>query len=141
MKFAWLLPLVLALGPWAQAQAQTFKMPCEVTATIPAADDLKLPPETATMEIQGMGKNIFMRVNGSKYYNVTVNSLVTDEFVGKDLTTNKEMGAHRRFLKSGLESEIRIARQTVYLHAFHDTDYQGKRVRVFIEGPCKVVTQ
>ena len=119
-----------------QAWAQTFRMPCEVSATIPALDGLKLPPERAEVEIQTMGKNIFLRLNGSKYYFVTVSSLSTDEFMGRNLTTNKEMGAWRKFLGNSNESEIRIARQSVALTAYHDTLYQGKPARIYIEGPC-----
>jgi len=125
----------LALGSTA-ALAQTFRMPCEVQASIPSLDDLKLPPERAEVEIQGMGKNIFLRLNGSPNYFVTVSSLSTDEFTGKNLTTAKEMGAWRKFKKNGHESEIRIARDTVALSAFHDVVYQGKLVRVHIQGPC-----
>lgn len=132
---SWLCGAVLACGV-SSVQAQTFRMPCEVAATIPALDDLKLPPERADIEVQTMGKNIFLRLNGSKYYLVTVSSLSTDEFSGKNLTTAKEMGAWRKFKASGLESEIRIAQATVLLTAYHDTVYQGKTVRIQIEGPC-----
>jgi len=120
----------------ALASAQTFRMPCEVSATIPALEDRKLPPEKAEVEIQTMGKNIFLRLNGTKNYFVTVSSLSTDEFTGKNLTTGKEMGAWRKFKASGLESEIRIARESVMLTAYHDMTYQGRTVRIHIEGPC-----
>ena len=81
-RWFWLMVMV---GWGAAAQAQTFRMPCEVEASIPALDDRKLPPERAEVEIQTMGKNIFLRLNGSKYYFVTVSSLSTDEFSGKNL--------------------------------------------------------
>lgn len=116
--------------------AQTFRMPCEVSASIPSLDGFKLPPERAEVEIQTMGKNIFLRLNGSKYYFVTVSSLSTDEFMGRNLTTGKEMGAWRKFISNSNESEIRIARQTVTLTAYHDIVYQGKLTRIYIEGPC-----
>ena len=132
----WWFWLAVMAGWGAAAQAQTFRMPCEVEASIPALDDRKLPPERAEVEIQTMGKNIFLRLNGSKYYFVTVSSLSTDEFTGKNLTTNKEMGAWRKFKSSGLESEIRIARDSVVLSAYHDIVYQGRQTRIHIEGPC-----
>ena len=131
----WFWLMVMA-GWGAAAQAQTFRMPCEVEASIPTLDDRKLPPERAEVEIQTMGKNIFLRLNGSKYYFVTVSSLSTDEFTGKNLTTNKEMGAWRKFKSSGHESEIRIARESVVLSAYHDIVYQGRLTRIHIEGPC-----
>jgi hypothetical protein len=132
-RWFWLMVMV---GWGAAAQAQTFRMPCEVEASIPALDDRKLPPERAEVEIQTMGKNIFLRLNGSKYYFVTVSSLSTDEFSGKILTTIKEMGAWRKFKSSGYESEIRIGRESVMLSAYHDIVYQGRLTRIHIEGPC-----
>ena len=132
-RWFWLMVMV---GWGAAAQAQTFRMPCEVEASIPALDDRKLPPERAEVEIQTMGKNIFLRLNGSKYYFVTVSSLSTDEFSGKNLTTGKEMGAWRKFKATGYESEIRIGRDNVVLSAYHDVVYQGRLTRIHIEGPC-----
>lgn len=125
----------LALGTNA-ALAQTFKMPCEVEASIPALDDKKLPPERIDVEIQGMGKNIFLKTVGSKYYQLIANSLTTEDYVGKNLTTEKAMGATRKHKKTGYESEVLIDRQTVVLTAFHDLDEHGKKVRVHFSGPC-----
>lgn len=120
----------------AAAQAQTFKMPCEVEGTIPALEDKKIPPERIEVEIQGLGKNIFLKTVGSKYYQVIANSLATDDYMGKNLTTEKGMGATRKHKKTGYESEIFIDRQTVMLSAFQDMDERGKKVRVQFTGPC-----
>ncbi len=120
------------------ALAQTFKMPCEVEGVIPALDDLKIKPEKATMEIQTMGKNIFLKLNGPGLYQVQVSSLTAEDFVGKNLTTAKEMGAYRKNKLTGAESEIRIEQATVLLSAYTDTVYQGKKVRLNITAPCTV---
>lgn len=120
------------------ALAQTFKMPCEVEGVIPALDDLKIKPEKATMEIQTMGKNIFLKLNGPGLYQVQVSSLTAEDFVGKNLTSAKEMGAYRKNKLTGTESEIRIEQATVLLSAYTDTVYQGKKVRLNITGPCTV---
>jgi hypothetical protein len=45
------------------AFAQTFKMPCEVEATIPAMEDVKIKPQKVVIEIQSMGKNIFLKMS------------------------------------------------------------------------------
>ena len=132
-----------ALSVWgcvgmAPALAQTFKMPCEVEGVIPALEDLKIKPEKATMEIQTMGKNIFLKLNGPGLYQVQVSSLTAEDFVGKNLTTAKEMGAYRKNKLTGAESEIRIEQATVLLSAYTDTVYQGKKVRLNITGPCTV---
>ena len=120
------------------AFAQTFKMPCEVEGVIPAMDDLKIKPQKVVIEIQSMGKNIFLKMNGPEPYLVMANSLATEDFTGKNLTTPKEMGAFRKHKVTGAESEIRIEQATVIVTAYTDTIYMGKKVRVNITGPCSV---
>ena len=120
------------------AFAQTFKMPCLVEATIPAMEDVKIKPEKVVIEIQSLGKNIFLKMNGPEPYLLVANSLATEEFTGKNLTTSKEMGAFRKHKVTGAESEIRIDQATVVVTAYHDTTYMGKKVRMNITGPCSV---
>jgi hypothetical protein len=140
MNFARLLPttalcLTLLATP---AFAQTFKMPCEVEGVVPAMDDLKIKPQKVVIEIQAMGKNIFLKMNGPEPYTLIANSLATEDYTGKNLTTPKEMGAFRKHKVTGAESEIRIDQATVVVTAFTDTIYMGKKVRVNITGPCSV---
>jgi hypothetical protein len=120
------------------AFAQTFKMPCEVEASIPAMEDVKIKPQKVVIEIQSMGKNIFLKMNGPEPYLLIANSLATEEYTGKNLTTAKEMGAFRKHKVTGAESEIRIDQATVVVTAYHDTTYMGKKVRMNITGPCSV---
>ena len=120
------------------AFAQTFKMPCLVEATIPLMEDVKIKPEKVVIEIQSLGKNIFLKMNGPEPYLLIANSLATEEFMGKNLTTAKEMGAFRKHKVTGAESEIRIDQATVVVTAYHDTTYMGKKVRMTITGPCSV---
>ena len=140
MNFARLLnaTLLCAAVFAAPVQAQTFKMPCEVEATIPAMEDVKIKPQKVVIEIQSMGKNIFLKMNGPEPYLLIANSLATEEYTGKNLTTLKEMGAFRKHKVTGAESEIRIDQATVVVSAYHDTTYMGKKVRVNITGPCSV---
>jgi len=132
---ATLLCLVVFATP---AFAQTFKMPCEVEATIPAMEDVKLKPQKVVIEIQSMGKNIFLKMNGPEPYVLIANSLATEDYTGKNLTTPKEMGAFRKHKVTGAESEIRIEQATVIVTAYTDTTYMGKKVRINITGPCSV---
>jgi len=129
--------LGLALLPQS-ASAQTFKMPCEVEGVIPAIDDLKIKPQKVVIEIQSMGKNIFLKMVGPEPYLVQASSLATEDYVGKNLTTAKEMGAFRKHKVTGAESEIRIEQATVIVSAFSDITYMGKKVRLQITGPCSV---
>jgi hypothetical protein len=123
---------VLSHSVW----AQTFKMSCELEGVIPALDDRKIKPEQVVVEIQTMGQNLFMKVVGSKLYTVQASSLTTEEFVGKNLTSQKLMGVTRKNKTTGFESEIRIERETVMMTAFNDVEYRGKSVRVLLSGPC-----
>ncbi len=118
------------------AFAQTFKMPCDVEATIPAMEDVKFKPQKVVIEIQSMGKNIFLKMNGPEPYLVQASSLETEEFTGKNLTTPKEMGAYRKHKVTGAESEIRIDQATVVVSAYSDSRYMGKKARIHITGPC-----
>lgn len=118
--------------------AQTFKMPCEVEATIPAMEEVKIKPQKVVIEIQSMGKNIFLKMNGPEPFLIIANSLATEEYTGKNLTTAKEMGAFRKHKVTGAESEIRIEQATVIVSAFNDITYMGKKVRINITGPCSV---
>lgn len=118
------------------AWSQTFKMSCELEGVIPALEDRKLKPEKVVVEIQTLGKNLFIKVLGSNLYTVQASSLVTEEFIGKNLTTEKSMGVARKNKSTGLESEIRIERETVMMTAFNDMEYRGKTVRVLLSGPC-----
>ena len=127
-----LLGIFLSQPIW----AQTFKIACELEGIIPALEDRKLKPEKVVVEIQTMGKNLFMKVVGSNFYTVQASSLTTEEFVGKNLTSQKLMGVTRKNKTTGFESEIRIERETVMMTAFNDMDYRGKTVRVLLSGPC-----
>ena len=127
-----LLGIFLSQPIW----AQTFKIACELEGIIPALEDRKLKPEKVVVEIQTMGKNLFMKVVGSNFYTVQASSLTTEEFVGKNLTSEKLMGVTRKHKATGFESEVRIERETVMMTAFNDMDYRGKTVRVLLSGPC-----
>ena len=116
--------------------SQTFKISCELEGVIPALEDRKIKPEQVVVEIQTMGHNLFMKIVGPKLYTVQASSLTTEEFVGKNLTSQKLMGVTRKNKTTGFESEIRIERETVMMTAFNDMDYRGKTVRVLLSGPC-----
>ena len=45
-------------------------------------------------------KELFLKMNGPEPYMLIANSLATEEFMGKNLTTAKEMGAFRKFLNA-----------------------------------------
>lgn len=140
MKLARLLPAaLLCMAVYvAPLHAQTFKMACEVEATIPAMEEVKIKPQKVVIEIQSMGKNIFLKMNGPELFLMMANSLATEDFNGKNLTTAKSMGAFRKHKVTGAETEIRIEQATVIVTAYNDISYMGKKVRIHITGPCSV---
>lgn len=130
---------VLMLGLWAGlAQAQTFRLSCDLEGTIPVLEDKKLKPAKVTVEMQAMGKNIFFKLVGAPYYEMKVSSLTTEAFTGKNLTTNGSIGARARQNDNGRETEIRIERDSLQLQGYSDIDYRGKVLRMNLEGRCAV---
>jgi hypothetical protein len=118
------------------AQAQTFRLSCEVQGTIPVLEDRKLKPATVVVEMQSIGKNIFLKLSGSRYYEMKVSSLTTEAFTGTNLTTAGAIGARARHNDTGRVTEIRIERDTILLSGYNDIDFRGKVVRMNLEGPC-----
>ncbi len=127
-----LVGIVICPSVW----SQTFKMACELEGVIPALEDRRLKPEKVVVEIQTMGKNLFMKVLGTQLFSVQASSLVTEEFVGKNLTNEKVFGVTRKNKSTGFESEIRIERETAMMMTSNDMEYRGKTVRVLLSGPC-----
>jgi len=136
---AWACAGLVVLVPWlggSLAQAQTFRLSCEVQGTIPVLEDRKLKPATVVVEMQSIGKNIFLKLSGSRYYEMKVSSLTTEAFTGTNLTTAGVIGARARHNDTGRVTEIRIERDTILLSGYNDIDFRGKVVRMNLEGPC-----
>jgi hypothetical protein len=117
-------------------QAQTFRLACELQGSIPALDDLKLKPASVTVEMQAIGKNVFLKLNGPRYYDMKVSSLTTEAFTGTNLTTGVALGARARHNENGRVTQILIARDTIQLSGYSDIDFRGKVLRMTLEGPC-----
>ena len=127
----------MLLLAWAgTAQAQTFKLSCELQGIIPVLEDRKLKPATVVVEMQSIGKNIFLKLIGPRYYEMKVSSLTTEAFTGTNLTTAGAIGARARQNDNGRVTEIRIDRDTILLNGYSDIDFRGKVVRMNLEGPC-----
>lgn len=116
--------------------ADTFKMSCEVEGTIEQLDDKKFVPAKVVVEIQSIGKNIFINLTGPKLYEMRISSLSTEKFTGKNLTNAQHLGVNSKSIENGQVSEIVISREKVFLKAFKDTVYAGAPVRLNLQGPC-----
>ena len=134
--------VLLGLGPLAlTAQAQTFKIDCDAEASIPQLDNKKLAPAKITIELQNIGSHVYFNVVGPTDYQMRVSSLVTEQYLGSNLKSAERLGANKRNRASGRENQITIERESVAYAGYNDTDYQGKSVRIFFEGKCKLPRQ
>ena len=122
------------------AQAQTFKIDCDAEASIPVLEK-KLTPAKITIELQNIGRNVYFNVVGPADYQMRVSSLVTEQYLGVNLTTDARMGANKKNRANGRENQITIERESVAYAGYNDTDYQGKSVRILFEGKCKLPRQ
>jgi hypothetical protein len=129
--------MALMLGATSGAcLAQTFRLSCELQGTIPALEDRKLRPAEVTVEMQSIGKNIFLKLIGPRYYEMRVSSLSTETFTGTNLTTGGSIGARARHNENGRVTEIRIERDTIQLSGYSDIEFRGKVLRMNLDGPC-----
>ena len=120
------------------AQAQTFKIECEAEANIPQLENKKLAPAKITLELQNIGRHVYFNVVGPADYQMRVSSLITEQYLGANLTTATRLGANKKNRANGRENQITIERDSVAYAGYNDTDYQGKTVRILFEGKCKL---
>jgi len=131
--------LLLAIGPLALlAQAQTFKLECEVEGVIAQLDNKKLPPAKVSIEIQNIGWHMYFNVVGPPDYQMRVSTLITEQYQGTNLSNASRLGANKKNKSNGLESQVVIDRATVSYSGYNDVDQRGKLLRIAYEGKCKL---
>lgn len=136
-RIAVFLLSLVGCGLTGHAQAQTFKMPCEVTGTLHVgAATVRLKNEHIEVEILSMGRNIYFKVDGSGFFQMQTSTLTTEEYEGKNLSSTYQIGAHKRNRHTGFETEVRVERETVRIHGYNDFLQDERRARVEFEGKC-----
>ena len=120
------------------AQAQTFKIECEAEAIVPLQANKKLAPAKITIELQRIGVHMYFNVLGPADYQMRVSSLVTEQYLGTNLSSQESLGARKLHRASGRENQVLIDRQTVNYSGYNDVEQQGKTVRIHYEGKCKL---
>ena len=131
--------LLLCLGPLAlAAQAQTFKLECEAEGIIAQLDNKKLPPAKVSIEIQNIGWHMYFNVVGPPDYQMRVSSLITEQYLGSNLSNASRLGAHKKNKSTGHENQILIDRATVSYTGYNDVEQRGKLLRIAYEGKCKL---
>ena len=132
-----LLHLVLLFGWPITAQAEIFTMRCSIEGSFPALEDKKVPPAEVSIEIQSIGNNLYFKVQGAKPYEMFINTLTTDQFIGKNLTNPSSMGIQQKTVAKGELRELRIARANMALSGYADIPHQRKTQRMNLQGQCK----
>ena len=137
LKFLRLLALLWLSQSALLVKAQTFKIDCDAEASIPLLEK-KLSPAKITIELQNIGRHVYFNVVGPVDYQMRVSSLITEQYLGANLTTAARLGANKKNKTSGRENQITIERESVVYAGYNDTDYQGKSVRILYDGKCKL---
>ena len=119
------------------AQAEIFTMRCSIEGSFPALEDKKVPPAEVSIEIQSIGNNLYFKVQGAKPYEMFINTLTTDQFIGKNLTNPSSMGIQQKTVANGELRELRIARANMALSGYADIPHQRKTQRMNLQGQCK----
>ena len=132
-----LLPLLLLLGLPATAVAEIFTIRCNIEGSFPSLEDKKVPAAEVSIEIQSIGNNLYFKVQGAKPYEMFINTLTTDQFVGKNLTNAAFMGIQQKTVANGEVRELRFARANMALSGYADVPFQRKTQRMTMQGQCK----
>ena len=80
----------------------------------------------------------YIKIEGPKLYGMFVNTLITEEFKGQDLTSKTSIWVKRKHIASQEEAEIKITRQPVTLYAMKDVYRYGKNLKFLVTGPCQL---
>ena len=138
LKLKNIIPLLIGFFA-SLAQAQTFKMPCEVAGVMKVGSKSStFRREAVEVEILTMGRNIYMKISGDSDYQMQASSLVTEEYTGQNLSTANQIGAKRIHRKTGSEYDIRVERESVRLHAKAEIFNGDKKIYLDFEGPCSL---
>ena len=132
-----LLPLLLLLGLPATAVAEIFTIRCNIEGSFPSLEDKKVPAAEVSIEIQSIGNNLYFKMQGAKPYEMFINTLTTDQFVGKNLTNAAFMGIQQKTVANGEVRELRFARANMALSGYADVPFQRKTQRMNLQGQCK----
>ena len=131
------LSLALQLGWPSTATAEIFNVRCSIEGSLPALEDKKFPAAEVSIEIQSIGNNLYFKMQGAKPYEMFINTLTTDQFVGKNLTHPSSMGIQQKTVANGEVRELRFARANMALSGYADVPYQRKTQRMNLQGQCK----
>jgi len=119
-------------------RALAYTLTCDVQGSFPEMDKISVEPASVKVDITSIGDHLYIKMDGPKLYNMFVNTLISPEFEGTDLTSDTSIWVKRRNVQTKEESEIKIRRQPVFVQALKDVKRYGKEMKFMVSGPCKL---
>lgn len=115
-----------------------YTLTCEAQGSFPEMDKIVVKPATLMVTIESIGNHLYIKIEGPKLYGMFVNTLITEEFKGQDLTSKTSIWVKRTHVVSLEETEVKITRQPVSLYATKDVYRYGKHLKFLVTGPCQL---
>jgi hypothetical protein len=134
----WRVRLAAAFAALASVSAWGYTVTCEAQGSFPEMEKIIVKPATVEVNIESIGNHLYIKIEGPKLYGMFVNTLITEEFKGQDLTSKTSIWVKRTHIASQNETEIKITRQPVTLYAMKDVYRYGKNLKFLVTGPCQL---
>ncbi len=137
---AWALGKVLMTLVLSCSSVWGYTLTCEAQGSFPEMEKIIVKPATVEVKIESIGNHLYIKIEGPKLYATFVNTLITEEYKGQDLTSKTSIWVKRTHIASQQETEIKITRQPVTLLASKDVQRYGKSLKFLVTGPCQLPT-
>jgi hypothetical protein len=115
-----------------------YTLTCDAQGSFPEMEKIIVKPATVEVNIESIGNHLYIKIEGPKLYATFVNTLITEEFKGQDLTSKTSIWVKRKHIASQDETEIKITRQPVTLYASKDVQRYGKNLKFLVTGACQL---
>jgi hypothetical protein len=135
---AWALCKVLMALGLSCSSVWGYTLTCDAQGSFPEMEKIIVKPATVEVNIESIGNHLYIKIEGPKLYASFVNTLITEEFKGQDLTSKTSIWVKRTHIASQDETEIKITRQPVTLYASKDVQRYGKNLKFLVTGTCQL---
>jgi hypothetical protein len=135
---AWALCKVLMALGLSCSSVWGYTLTCDAQGSFPEMEKIIVKPATVEVNIESIGNHLYIKIEGPKLYASFVNTLITEEFKGQDLTSKTSIWVKRTHIASQDETEIKITRQPVTLYASKDVQRYGKNLKFLVTGACQL---
>jgi hypothetical protein len=135
---AWTLCKVLMALGLSCSSVWGYTLTCDAQGSFPEMEKITVKPATVEVNIESIGNHLYIKIEGPKLYATFVNTLITEEYKGQDLTSKTSIWVKRTHIASQDETEIKITRQPVTLYASKDVQRYGKNLKFLVTGACQL---